>query len=326
MRSLVCASVAALAAAALLSGCEKAGAPTRFVTIGTGGVTGVYYPTGGAIARLVNAKRDEYRLRVSVESTGGSVFNINALAAGDLDFGITQADREYQAVHGQAEWKDKGPQEGLRAVCSLYPEMVTLVAAEDSGIRNLKDMKGKRVNIGNPGSGTRGNAIAVIEAAGLDWRKDLEAEGLKASEAPTLLQDGRIAAFFYTVGHPSGAIKEATAGVRRRARFVPVTDMDTLIAAHPYYSAARIPVKLYPKAVNKKDVPTLGMKTVLLTSASVPEDVVYAVTKETFENLEQLRKMHPALARLKKAEMLKGLSAPLHPGAERYYREAGLLK
>lgn len=326
MRSLLCVFAAALAAAALSSGCEKAGSPTRFVTIGTGGVTGVYYPTGGAIARLVNAKRDTYHLRVSVESTGGSVFNINALAGGDLDFGIAQADRAYQAVHGQAEWKDKGPRKDLRAVCSLYPEMVTLVAAEDSGIRELKDMKGKRVNIGNPGSGTRGNAIAVIEAAGLDWEKDLKAEGLKASEAPTMLQDGRIAAFFYTVGHPSGAIKEATAGVRRRARFVPLTGMDKLIDAHPYYSAAEIPVKLYPKAANKKDVPTLGMKTVLLTSASVPDGVVYAVTKEIFENLDGLRKMHPALARLKKAEMLKGLSAPLHPGAARYYREAGLLK
>ena len=197
-------------------------AKTYFVTIGTGGVTGVYYPTGGAIAKMVNKKRKVYGIRATVESTGGSVYNVNAIMAGDLEFGIVQSDRQYQAWYGLAEWKEKGPQKDLRAICSIHPESITLVAAVDAGIKTIKDLRGKRVNIGNPGSGQRQNSIDALTAAGLDWKKDIIAEGVKAAEAPGLLQDGRIDAFFYTVGHPSGAIKEATAG-RRKVLIVPIT-------------------------------------------------------------------------------------------------------
>ena len=200
----------------------EAQAKTRFVTIGTGGITGVYYPTGGAISRMINQKRKEYGIRCTVEATGGSVFNVNAVMSGDLDFGIVQSDRQYQAWNGMAEWKDKGPRKDLRAVFSIHPESVTLVAAEDSGIRSIQDLKGKRVNIGNPGSGQRQNSIDALTAAGIDYEKDLYVEQVKAAEAPGLLQDGRIDAFFYTVGHPSGAIKEATAGKRKRCASFPL--------------------------------------------------------------------------------------------------------
>ncbi|UCF03287.1 MAG: TAXI family TRAP transporter solute-binding subunit, partial [Deltaproteobacteria bacterium] len=197
-------------------------AKTTFVTIGTGGITGVYYPTGGAIARIVNKKRKVYGIRCTVESTGGSVFNVNAVMAGDLEFGVVQSDRQFQAMKGLAEWKEKGPQKDLRAVFSIHPESITLVAADDAGIKSINDLRGKRVNIGNPGSGQRQNSIDGLTNAGIDYEKDLKAEGVKAAEAPGLLQDGRIDAFFYTVGHPSGAIKEATAG-RRKVHFVPIT-------------------------------------------------------------------------------------------------------
>ena len=303
----------------------QAEAKTTFVTIGTGGITGVYYPTGGAIAKIVNQKRDEYGLRCTVESTGGSVFNVNAIMAGDLEFGVVQSDRQYQAVKGLAEWADKGPQKDLRAMFTIHPESITLVAADDSGIKTIDDLKGKRVNIGNPGSGQRQNSIDALTAAGIDYEKDLQAEGVKAAEAPGLLQDGRIDAFFYTVGHPSGAIKEATAGARK-VHFVPITEVAKLLAEFPYYAKAFIPIKLYPGATNTEDVPTFGVKATFVTSAKVPDEIVYAVTKEVFENFDAFKKLHPAYQVLTKENMLEGMSAPIHPGAMKYYKESGLDK
>ncbi|WP_461211331.1 TAXI family TRAP transporter solute-binding subunit [Desulfocurvus sp. DL9XJH121] len=302
----------------------SAQAKTTFVTIGTGGITGVYYPTGGAIARIVNKKKDEYGIRCTVESTGGSVFNVNAVMAGDLEFGVVQSDRQYQAMKGLAEWEGK-PQSKLRAVFSIHPETVTLVAADDAGIKTIADLKGKIVNIGNPGSGQRQNSIDALEAAGLNYESDIQAEGVKAAEAPGLLQDGRIDAFFYTVGHPNGAMKEATAG-KRKVRFVSIAGggVDKLVKEKPYYAKAFVPMSNYESAVNTEDVPTFGVKATFVTSADVSDEIVYAVTKEVFENFEEFKKLHPAYAVLTKESMLEGLSAPIHPGAMKYYKEAGL--
>ena len=304
---------------------NSAQAATKFVTIGTGGVTGVYYPTGGAISKIVNQKRKEYGLRVTVESTGGSVFNINAIMAGDLEFGIAQSDRQYQAVKGLAEWEGE-PQEKLRAICSIHPESITLAAAEESGIMSMADLKGKTVNIGNPGSGQRQNSIDALAAFGIDYENDLKAESLKAAEAPKMLQDGRIDAFFYTVGHPSGAFKEATSG-RRKVRFIPIegSELDGLLAEFPYYARSVIEIANYPQAVNDADVNSFGVKATFVTSADVEDDVVYAITKEIFENLEEFKKLHPAYSVLTKENMLEGLSAPIHPGAMKYYKEAGMM-
>ncbi len=300
-------------------------AKTQFVTIGTGGITGVYYPTGGAIAKMVNKKKKEYGIRATVESTGGSVFNVNAVMNGDLEFGVVQSDRQYQAINGLAEWEEKGPQKDLRAVFSIHPESVTLIASVDSGATDIADLKGKIVNIGNPGSGQLQNSIDAFSTIGVDVEKDITAEGVKASEAPGLLQDGRIDAFFYTVGHPNGAIKEATSGARK-VRFVSISNVADLIKAHPYYAKSVVPVELYPGAENEADVPTFGVKATLVTSAKVPDEAVYAITKEVFENFEEFKGLHPAYSTLTKESMLEGLSAPLHPGAEKYYKEAGLLK
>lgn len=304
---------------------SEAQAKTTFVTIGTGGITGVYYPTGGAIAKIVNAKKDTYNIRATVESTGASVFNINALMSGDLEFGIAQADRQYQAYNGLSEWEGK-PQKDLRAVFALAPEAVTFVAAEDSGIKTLADAKGKVINLGNPGSGNRQNAIDVFEAAGLNIEKDLKGEGIKAADAPRMLQDGRIDGFFYTVGHPNGNIKEATAG-KRKCRIVSIPDIAALTEKFPYYSLTTIDMSQYPEASNKdEEVKTVGMLATLVTSAKVPDEAVYAVTKEIFENLDEFKTLHPALAGLTKEGMLEGLTAPLHPGAVKYYKEVGLMK
>jgi len=298
-------------------------ARTKFVTIGTGGITGVYYPTGGAIARIVNKQRKKYNIRCTVESTGGSVFNVNAILAGDLEFGVVQSDRQYQAVNGLAEWKNRGPQKRLRAVFSIHPESVTLIAASDSKIKSILDLKGKRVNIGNPGSGQRQNSIDALTNAGIHYLKDINAEQVKAAEAPGLLQDGRIEAFFYTVGHPSGAIKEATAGARK-THFVPIEKVDGLLKKYPYYAKSIIPIKMYPGASNKKNVNTFGVKATLVTSEEVSESIVYAITREVFENFKTFKKLHPAYETLTRKSMLEGMSAKIHPGAMKYYKEVGL--
>ncbi|MGI9256063.1 MAG: TAXI family TRAP transporter solute-binding subunit [Salinispira sp.] len=319
-----CAIMALLCAGLLFAGGESEASDSQFVTIGTGGVTGVYYPTGGAISRMVNAKRDEYGIRSSVESTGGSVFNINAVISGDLEFGIAQSDRQFQALMGLAEW-DGNPQSDLRSVFAIHPESVTLVAAVDSGIESVSDLAGQRVNIGNPGSGNLQNALDVLGAFGLS-QSDVDAEQVGAVEAPSLLQDGRIDAFFYTVGHPNGNITEATTG-RTKVRIVDIagTEVDAMLAQFPYYAKSKIPAVFYPQAVNSSDALSIGVKATLVTSAAVSDDIVYAITKEVFENFDTFSTLHPAYAVLTPKNMLEGLSAPLHPGAVRYYEEAGMI-
>ena len=315
-----------LAAAVVVFGASELLAATQYVTIGTGGVTGVYYPTGGAIAKMVNKKRKEYNLRATVESTGGSVFNVNAIDAGDLEFGVVQSDRQFQAFNGTADWEGK-PVAKLRAVFSIHPESVTIVANSSKNIKTVADLKGKIVNIGNPGSGQRGNAEDLFAAAGIDVDKDLKAEGMKAAESAGMLQDGRIDAFFYTVGHPNGSVKEAVAGATK-VNFVavPADVVKKLTDKFPYYAPADIPVAEYQGVTSEADVPTFGVKATLCTSADVSEDAVYAVTKEVFENFDEFKTLHPAFANLTKESMLQGLSAPIHPGAMKYYKEAGLVK
>ncbi len=320
---------AALGATLILIGAlssDVLAAKTTFVTIGTGGITGVYYPTGGAIAKIINAKKDVYNIRASVESTGASKFNINAINSGDLEFGIAQADTQYMAYNGIGDWEGK-PVSKLRFVFALAPEAVTFVAAEDADIKSLKDVKGKVINLGDPGSGNRINAVQVFKAVGIDPEKDFKAEGLKPADAPHTLQDGKIDGFFYTVGHPNGNIKEATAG-KRKCRIVPITDMESLLNESPYYSMTTIDMSQYPDATNAANgtVETIGMLATFVTSADVPDEVVYAITKEVVENLEEFKTLHPALASITMESLLEGRTAPLHPGAEKYYLEAGLIK
>ncbi|UCG39504.1 MAG: TAXI family TRAP transporter solute-binding subunit [bacterium] len=324
--TLLVVTLAAVALAAAGMGPAPALAATKYLTIGTGGVTGVYYPTGGAIARIVNQKREEYGMRLTVESTGGSVYNINAIMSGDLDFGVVQSDRQYQAFNGSedSEWAGK-PQKDLRAMFAIHPESVTLCAAVDAGINSMQDLKGKRVNIGNPGSGQRQNSIDALAAAGIDYEKDLMAEGLKAAEAPGMLQDGRIDAFFYTVGHPSGAFKEATSGTRK-VKFVPIELPKSFYEKYSYYAPSIVPVSEYPGAANDADVPSFGVKATFVTSSKVANKHVYGVVKEIFENFDEFKKLHPAYAVLTKENMLEGLSAPIHDGAMKYYKEAGMMK
>lgn len=297
----------------------------KFVSIGTGAVTGIYYPTGGAICRMINKKIETYGIKATVESTAGSVYNVNAVMSGDIEFGVVQSDRQFQAVHGLSEWKQAGKQSKLRSVFSIHPESVTLLASSHCGAKSIGDLKGLRVNIGNPGSGSLQNAKDALSAFGFG-EKDFFAEYVKAVEAPGLLQDERIDAFFYTVGHPNGNIKEATSG-RIQVRLLNISGppVDALLKQHSYYTRAVIPRDFYPNAVNKKDIQTFGVCGTLVTSSDVPEEIVYAITHEIFENFQEFKSLHPAYATLTRKGMLTGLSAPLHSGAIRYYTEKSLI-
>jgi len=189
---------AAIAAVSLTAGTSQAA--QKFISIGTGGVTGVYYPTGGAICRLVNKSRKEHGIRCSVESTGGSVYNINTIRAGELDMGVAQSDWQYHAYNGTSKFADQGPFKELRAVFSVHAEPVTIVARKDANIKNVMDLKGKRVNIGNPGSGTRASYEVMADALGFTDDTLALATEFKSSEQSQALCDNKIDAFFFLVG------------------------------------------------------------------------------------------------------------------------------
>lgn len=314
----------ALMVIGLTLGAAGTASAQSFITIGTGGVTGVYYPTGSAICRLVNKGRKEHGIRCSVESTGGSVYNLNTIRAGELDMGVAQSDWQFHAWNGTSKFKDAGANKELRAVFSVHPEPFTVVARADSGIKSFADLKGKRVNIGNPGSGQRGTMEVVMDA--MSWKKSdfALASELKAAEQSKALCDNKIDAMVYTVGHPSGSIKEATTSCD--TVLVPVTGaaIDKLVAENDYYRTATIPGGMYRG--NANDTQTFGVGATFVSSTNASADTVYQVVKAVFENFDSFRKLHPAFANLKKAEMVKdGLSAPLHDGAAKYYKEAGLM-
>lgn len=305
----------------MMAASSMATAETKFVSIGTGGVTGVYYPTGGAICRLVNKDRKTHGIRCSAESTGGSIYNINTIRAGELEFGVAQSDWQYHAYNGTSKFEDAGPFGNLRAVFSVHAEPVTVIAHDSSGVSNITDLKGKRLNIGNPGSGTRGT-WDVLESA-LGWeRSDLRlAAEMKSAETGAAVCDGKIDAYFWLVGHPSALTQESLASCAAHLVNVTGPAIDKLVADKPYYRTATIPAGMYN---NAEDVHTFGVGATFVSSSDVPDKVVYTIVKAVFDNFDQFKKLHPAFANLKEAEMIKdGLSAPLHDGAVMYYKERG---
>jgi uncharacterized protein len=296
-----------------------------FVSIGTGAVTGVYYPTGGAICRLLNRDRASHGIRCGVEATGGSVFNINAIRSGELEFGVAQSDWQYHAFNGSSDFEEAGAFEDLRAVFSIHPEPFTVVARADAGIANFEDLQGKRVNVGNPGSGQRGTMEVLMGEMGWTMSDFTLASELQAGEQSQALCDNNIDAMIYTVGHPSGSIQEATTACDSVLVNVTGPAVDKLVSENPFYRVATIPGGMYRGS--DEDVTTFGVGATLVTSAAVDEEVVYQLVKAIFDNIDQFRGLHPAFANLDPAEMASdGLSAPLHAGAERYFREAGLIE
>ena len=297
-------------------------AQQKFVTIGTGGVTGVYYAAGGAICRLMNKDRAKHGIRCSVESTGGSVYNVNTIKAGELDFGVAQSDVQYNAIKGLAQFKEGGAHADLRAVFSVYPEPLTVLARKEAGVTKFEDFKGKRFNVGNPGSGTRDTIATLMVAMGMKTSDFSLTSELKPDEHGAALCDNKIDGFGYVVGSPAANIQDPTTTCG--AKLVPITGpaVDKLLKEYPYFAAATIPGGMYPS--NPDPIKTFGVMASFVTSAKVPDEVVYAMVSAVFDNFEEFKKLHPAFANLDPKEMVKsGISAQLHPGAVKYYKEKG---
>lgn len=308
--------------AASLGLAGMASAQQTFITIGTGGVTGVYYPTGGAICRLVNKGRKEHGIRCSVESTGGSVYNTRTIREGELDFGVVQSDVQSAAMEGVRAFDGDEPYADLRAVFSVHPEPMHVMVRGDSGIDSVMAMKGKRVNIGNPGSGTRVLADVMMENAGVSPADFALAAELKSSEQAAALCDGKIDAAIWAAGLPNGSTMEATSTCDIKLLDLTTSGTDKVLAGNAAYAAATIPAGLYPG--NEADVASWGPKATFVTDAKTPDNVVYVLVKSIFENFDDFKKLHPAFGRLTEEQMIKdGLSAPLHPGAAKYYTERG---
>ena len=313
----------ALLGAAMFASPAMAQDEERFITIGTGGQTGVYYVVGQAVCRLVNRLEDA-NIKCNAPSTGGSVANVNGIKSGQLDMGVVQSDVQYQAYNGTGNFEGDA-YEDLRAVFRVHGEPLTLLARADSGIETLDDLEGKRVNIGNPGSGQRNTMEVVMEAKG--WTEDTFAlaSQLDAAEQAAALADNNVDAMVYVVGHPNGSIQEATTTVD--ARLIPLTGeaIDGIVEEFPYYSKSVIPGGLYKG--NDEDVDTFGVAATFVTTAQADEDIVYQTVKAIFDNFDRFKQLHPAFENLDPEEMVSsGLSAPLHDGAARYYREQGWIE
>lgn len=313
--------IAAFAAISMGAVALPANAET-FVTIGTGGQTGVYYQVGGSICRLVNRGTKDHDIKCT-HTTGGSIANINGIRAGDLDLGVAQSDWQFHAYNGTAPDKfPDGKFEELRAVFSVHPEPFTVVARMDSGINTFDDLKGKRVNLGNPGSGARGTFEVVMKKLG--WTTDdfaLTAE-LKSSEQAAALCDNKIDAIVFTVGHPAGTIKEATTSCEAKLINVNSDKIKELAGGADYYAMTTIPGGMYTGTPD--EIETFGVGATFVASSKTSPEVVYQIVKAVFENFNRFKKMHPAFGNLKEADMIKNnLSAPLHDGAVKYYKEKG---
>ena len=297
-------------------------AQEQFITIGTGGQTGVYFVVGQSICRLVNRGTADHNLKCTAPSTGGSIANINAIKAGDMDMGVAQSDWQFHAYNGTSKFEDDGAFEKLRSVFSVHGEPFTVIARADAGITSFDDLKGKRVNVGNPGSGQLATMEVVLDAKGWTMDDFALASELKPAEQAAALGDNKVDAIVYTVGHPNGSIQEAVSTVD--AVMVPVEgpEIDALIANNPFYAAATIPGGMYEGS--PEDTPTFGVKATFVTSADVDDEVVYQVVKAVFDNFDRFKRLHPAFENLTEQEMISaGLSAPLHDGAVRYYKERG---
>ncbi|MGI9437519.1 MAG: TAXI family TRAP transporter solute-binding subunit [Geminicoccaceae bacterium] len=322
MRALV---TTALAAGLAMSSTQTLqAAEETFVTVGTGGQTGVYYVVGQSICKLVNRGAADHGIKCTAPSTGGSVANINAIREGSMDMGVAKSDWQYHAFNGTSKFEENGAFEDLRAVFSVHGEPFTVVARADAGIESFADLKGKRVNIGNPGSGQRGTMEVVMETLG--WSKDdfSLASELKSAEQSAALGDNKVDAIIFTVGHPNGSIQEATTTTDAKLIAVDGAEIDGLVDANDYYAKSTIPGGMYKGSDG--DTSTFGVKATFVSAASVPEETIYQVVKAVFENFDRFKSLHPAFENLAEEDMIAdGLSAPLHPGAERYYKERGWL-
>lgn len=305
-------------------GAESAFAAEKNVTIGTAGVTGVYYPAGGAICRMVNRGRKEHGIRCAVESTGGSIANLESIHNKDIEMGIVQSDLLYYAYTGKEIFSDAGMDKKLRVLLSLHFEPFTIVARKNVKITTFDDLKGKRIYIGPAGSGMRATMEELMGQKGLDSKSFAHIVDVKSSDQTKALCDGKIDALVYAGGHPNGAIQQVTAACPTRLVEIAKADIDKLVAARPFYVRTTIPGGMYNG--NPQETKTFGVRALLVASADMEDNVAYEVVKAVFENLDNFKTLHPVFTTLDASRMVANDNiAPIHPGAEKYYREKDML-
>jgi TRAP transporter TAXI family solute receptor len=297
----------------------------KLITIGTAGEGGVYYPTGGAVCRLIKRGTKEHGINCSVNTTSGSVYNLKSLKSGELDLAIAQTDWIYHAYKGTSDFRSSGPDKSLRSIFSLHTEAFTVLARGDAGIKDIHDLKHKRIGIGADGSGMLATAEEFIKAEHWDKASFASVKELKSADLGKALCDGTVDAILVTTGHPNGNTQETTSKCSTRLIAVEGEEIDKLMRNNPYYVHVTLPGHMYrgsPSPVN-----TFGVKATLVTTSHVDEEIIYQVVKAVFGNLDNFKTLHPVFSSLDKSKMVKeGLIVPLHPGALRYYREAGLIK
>lgn len=296
-----------------------------FHTLGTGNVTGVYYPVGQAVAKVVNLRMEQNEFRLFADDSQGSIDNINRVLSGDWAFGIAQADMLYKVHNGYGPWQDH-PNKNLRAIAALYPESVTIIAAEDAEIDSIMDFKGKTIGIGAHGSADQQNMIGLLSFLQFDLESDLELVEASPVDEAVLLQDNELDAYVFTVGHPNLSLIEASFG-ERRVEIVPFQlEFHPRLRSHmPYLLTTTIPVGYYPRLVNREDVKTIGVNAVLFTHKDTPAKEVAAILEALVADIDRFKRQHPALGQLKERDLPQSTMIPLHPGAEAVYRHLGYL-
>ena len=318
--------LAAAILASTVAGCMAVSvvlAPTP-VTLATGTPGGIYHPVGNAICRMFNLAAERQARPCVALSSDGSVANIRRIEGGESTFGLSQTDVAYAAFHGEGPFAAAGPDPKLRLLIALYPEAFTVVARADSGIRDFQDLRDKRVGIGKSGAGYTFTRDVVLGGYGWTISDPERMLELGPAEQNQALCSNKVDAIIFEAGHPNGLTQEATTGCRARLVRIAGPPIDRLLAAHPYYVASVIPGGMY--AGNPHDVLTIGTRAVLVTSSDQSDQLAYALVKAVFENFADFRRLHPALATLSIETMVPSEAVmPIHPGAMKYFREAGLV-
>ncbi len=291
----------------------------HLVTISSGAFGGVYFPAAGALCRLLNRETGRHGIRCLPEPSSGSLQNVRDLLDDGTDFAIAQTDVQADAVAGRGRFAEQGPQPALRALFALHAEPITVIARLDSDVTELVELRGKRVALGPAGSGTRATMDLLIESLGMRETDFGVVADYSPQGAGAALCENRIDAFAYVVGHPNQLVRGVSENCA--VRIVPLTGpaIASLLAARPYLTPTQIPGGLYVGV--DEPVATIGVRASVLTTSAMREDVAYELVRAVGDNLEALGGLHPALAGLRLEELRAGLTAPLHPGARRYYAE-----
>lgn len=303
-----------------LGAAGSAVAQQQFITVLTGGTSGVYYPLGVAMSQIFSKTIPE--AKSSVQSTKASVENLNLLQAGRGELALTLGDSLSDAWKGNEEVGFKQPLKKLRGIAAVYPNYVQIVALADSGIKTLADLKGKRVSVGAPKSGTELNARAIFRAAGLSYDDFSKTEYLPFGESVELMKNRQLDATLQSAGLGVASIRDLASAVKIVVIPVPAEVVDKV--GDPAYQSATIPAGTYDG--QGADVPTAAINNFLVSHEGVSEDIAYRMTKSVFENLDQMVSAHAAAKQISLENATKGMPLPLHPGAEKYYREKGVLK